>query len=41
VGPQRITLKSGGSLADIAPSLLELMALPQPAEMTGQSLIEH
>ncbi len=28
-----------GSLADIAPSVLELMGLPQPAEMTGQSLI--
>ncbi|MFM1783617.1 MAG: hypothetical protein RIS14_1370, partial [Pseudomonadota bacterium] len=30
---------SGGSLRDIAPTLLELMALPQPAEMTGRSLI--
>ena len=28
-----------GRLADIAPTLLELMELPQPAEMTGQSLI--
>jgi 2,3-bisphosphoglycerate-independent phosphoglycerate mutase len=32
-------LRSGGSLRDIAPTLLELMALPQPAEMTGRSLI--
>ena len=32
-------LRSGGSLRDIAPTLLELMALPQPEEMTGRSLI--
>ena len=32
-------LRSGGSLRDIAPTLLDLMALPQPAEMTGRSLI--
>ncbi|CAH2599385.1 2,3-bisphosphoglycerate-independent phosphoglycerate mutase [Rhodovastum atsumiense] len=29
-----------GRLADIAPTLLQLMGLPQPAEMTGHSLIE-
>ncbi len=28
-----------GSLADIAPTLLQLMDLPQPAEMTGKTLI--
>ena len=28
-----------GRLADLAPTLLELMGLPQPEEMTGQSLI--
>jgi 2,3-bisphosphoglycerate-independent phosphoglycerate mutase len=28
-----------GRLADIAPTLLELLGLPQPAEMTGRSLI--
>jgi 2,3-bisphosphoglycerate-independent phosphoglycerate mutase len=27
-----------GRLADIAPTLLELMELPQPKEMTGRSL---
>ncbi|MGF1449319.1 MAG: 2,3-bisphosphoglycerate-independent phosphoglycerate mutase [Opitutales bacterium] len=31
--------QEGGRLADIAPTLLKLMALPQPAEMTGQCLI--
>jgi 2,3-bisphosphoglycerate-independent phosphoglycerate mutase len=30
-----------GRLADIAPTLLELMGLPKPAEMTGTSLIRH
>ena len=31
--------RSGGRLADIAPTLLHLMGLPKPAEMTGTSLI--
>lgn len=39
-GPKGVTLRSGGRLADIAPTLLELMELDKPAEMTGQSLIE-
>lgn len=30
-----------GVLADIAPTMLELLGLPQPAEMTGKSLITH
>ncbi len=40
VGPRRLALKAGGKLADVAPSLLALMALPQPAEMTGHNLVE-
>jgi 2,3-bisphosphoglycerate-independent phosphoglycerate mutase len=28
-----------GKLADIAPTILEIMGLPQPEEMTGESLI--
>jgi len=32
-------LRSGGRLADIAPTLLELMGLPKPPEMTGESLM--
>ena len=32
-------LRSGGLLADLAPTLLQLMNLKKPAEMTGQSLI--
>ncbi|MCL2604519.1 MAG: 2,3-bisphosphoglycerate-independent phosphoglycerate mutase [Defluviitaleaceae bacterium] len=32
-------LKPGGRLADIAPTLLDLMELEQPKEMTGRSLL--
>ena len=35
----RTKLRSGGRLADIAPTVLALMGLPKPAEMTGESLI--
>jgi len=31
-------LRDGGTLADIAPTLLAILGLPQPAEMTGRSL---
>ena len=35
------TLKEqGGKLADIAPTMLQMMGLPQPEEMTGESLIK-
>jgi 2,3-bisphosphoglycerate-independent phosphoglycerate mutase len=30
-----------GSLADLAPTVLDLMRLPQPEQMTGRSLIVH
>lgn len=39
VGKQSIQLKSGGSLRDVAPTLLQLLGLAKPPEMTGQSLI--
>jgi 2,3-bisphosphoglycerate-independent phosphoglycerate mutase len=32
-------LRDGGRLCDIAPTMLELLGLPQPKEMTGQSLL--
>ena len=35
----KYTLREGGVLADIAPTLLELMGLPQPKEMTGKTLL--
>ena len=33
-------LRDGGILADIAPTMLKLLNLPQPDEMTGKSIIE-
>lgn len=33
------TISHGGALSDIAPTLLHLMGLPQPPEMTGRNLI--
>ena len=38
-GPEGIALREGGKLCDIAPTLLELLGLEQPAEMTGKSLL--
>jgi len=35
-----IQLKDGGRLADIAPTLIEMMNLPIPTEMTGKSLLK-
>ena len=32
-------LREGGRLADIAPTMLKIMDLPQPEEMTGKSII--
>jgi 2,3-bisphosphoglycerate-independent phosphoglycerate mutase len=32
-------LRTGGRLADVAPTALQLLGLPKPAEMTGESLI--
>jgi 2,3-bisphosphoglycerate-independent phosphoglycerate mutase len=34
-------LREDGRLADIGPTLLEMMELPQPEEMTGKSLFVH
>lgn len=33
------TLREGGCLADIAPTLIEIMGMEQPKEMTGKSLL--
>jgi 2,3-bisphosphoglycerate-independent phosphoglycerate mutase len=35
------SLKDGGALSDIAPTLLDMMGLDKPAEMTGRSLLAH
>jgi 2,3-bisphosphoglycerate-independent phosphoglycerate mutase len=39
VGSAVTTLRDGGGLCDIAPTVLEVMGLEQPPEMTGHSLI--
>jgi 2,3-bisphosphoglycerate-independent phosphoglycerate mutase len=36
---RKATLRSGGALRDIAPTVLQLMGLPKPAAMTGESLV--
>jgi 2,3-bisphosphoglycerate-independent phosphoglycerate mutase len=38
-GPGGVHSLDDGKLADVAPTLLALMGLPQPAEMTGHSLL--
>ena len=39
VGAGQHKLREGGVLADLSPTILQLLELPQPKEMTGQSLI--
>ncbi len=39
VGAGPVRLRPGGRLADIAPTVLALMGLPPPPEMTGRSLL--
>jgi 2,3-bisphosphoglycerate-independent phosphoglycerate mutase len=38
VGPQSVHFSEGGTLSDVAPTLLSLMRLPIPPEMTGRVL---
>ena len=37
--PTHLTLRSGGVLADVAPTLLQMLGIDQPEGMTGRSLI--
>jgi len=37
---RKARLRAGGALRDIAPTVLALMALPQPAAMSGRSLVQ-
>jgi len=39
-GSRKVSLQNDGSLSDVAPSLLTLMGLDQPKEMTGHSLVK-
>ena len=38
---QTIKLKENGKLADLAPTMLDLMGIEKPEEMTGESLLER
>lgn len=38
-GPKEAVGLKDGILADVAPTLLQLLGLPQPEEMTGRSLL--
>ena len=37
---QSCTLREGGRLCDLSPTILKIMGLPQPEEMTGKSIIK-
>lgn len=39
-GKRDLTIREGGVLADVAPTMLTLLGLPVPAEMTGRSIVE-
>ncbi|WP_201628783.1 2,3-bisphosphoglycerate-independent phosphoglycerate mutase [Psychrobacter maritimus] len=39
IGEQSVTVRSGGKLSDIAPTILALMDIEQPDEMTGENLL--
>ena len=39
VGPTSASIKTGGVLADVAPTLLNLMQVPVPSDMSGRNLL--
>lgn len=40
VGSRQVQVAAGGSLADIAPTMLHLMGVAQPEQMSGRNLVE-
>ena len=38
--PENVQLREGGALCDVAPTVLQLLGIEQPQEMTGKSLIK-
>jgi 2,3-bisphosphoglycerate-independent phosphoglycerate mutase len=40
IGRRQATLAETGALEDISPTLLKMMGLQQPSEMTGEALVE-
>jgi 2,3-bisphosphoglycerate-independent phosphoglycerate mutase len=41
VGPRSASLSDGGSLADVAPTMLQMLGMEQPVEMTGRGLLNQ
>jgi 2,3-bisphosphoglycerate-independent phosphoglycerate mutase len=41
ISPDPLSLRDGGALADVAPTVLELLGLPKPDVMTGRSLVQN
>ncbi|WP_050179956.1 2,3-bisphosphoglycerate-independent phosphoglycerate mutase [Domibacillus robiginosus] len=41
VTKEGVTLREGGILGDLAPTMLDLLQVEQPVEMTGKTLINH
>lgn len=39
VGEQKLQVRSGGKLSDVSPTILALMGVEKPVEMTGESLL--
>lgn len=39
MGPRQVELREGGILSDVAPTMLALLGLEQPREMTGRSIV--
>ena len=39
-GARKVSLRGGGALRDIAPTILDLLQVPVPPEMTGHTLLE-
>jgi len=40
ISPDHFTLRDGGALTDVAPTVLQLLGIPKPAVMSGTSLLE-
>ena len=38
IGDLDLKLSSDGTLSDVSPTMLDIMGIPQPGEMTGHSL---
>ena len=39
IGKRSVQISDNGTLADVAPSMLALMGLPQPKDMSGRNLL--